>query len=459
MADKGFSRRAVLRWGLAGVATAAAPTVSSSFSTAFARTATTLTWMGWGGSKRITGIAQAVDKRLPSLGSQYSINIVDGGPNDQSVAAAIRLRLASGTDLPEIVQFNRTQIAEFADAGELLDLGSIYAGKESDLYSGARDLVTVDGTFVAVPLGLNGKLFYYRGDLFEKAGVDAEAIRSVDELINAGRAIQEKANSNILNLGPQPVAYWPGELISAYPGARFFADKNGQFQIGSSPAFKESFAFLKQLYASNVTLKVDDFNSDWQPAIAQGKVASFLNAVWLRLFLPKFAPDQAGLWKVTAWPQLTPLADQRFGSEAGGSVFVVLKRAKNAAAAADFLRQVFLDATGAFAVFQDTGVTPLIRTAKDEFLAAMAKPQRPAGMSDRDFALQPANYFGPKLAEAELASYDRVKVLGYDPAASRGLDIINQWLRKYMADDVDLDTALSSANADMEAQIGNPYAQ
>jgi hypothetical protein len=47
-------------------------------------------------------------------------------------------------------------------------------------------------------------------------------------------------------------------------------------------------------------------------------------------------------------------------------------------------------------------------------------------------------------------------VLKYDPAASKGLDIINQWLQKYLAG-TDLDTALKSAQSDMETQIGNPF--
>jgi ABC-type glycerol-3-phosphate transport system substrate-binding protein len=402
-------------------------------------------------------MAASVATQVPAIGGAFAVEAVDGGPGDQEVAAAIRLALASGENLPEIVQLNRTQVAEFAASGELLPLDDIYAGVGDDIYAGAQALTKVGDNFVAFPFELKSKLFYYRRDLYETAGIDAAAIVSVDDFVAAGRALQEKAGTNILNLGPQPAGYYLGELVSAYPDARFFADENGAFTVTSNPAFRDAFGLVKQLVDSGVTNKIDDWSSDWQPAIADNKVASFLNANWLKFFLPTFAPAQGGLWNVGLWPQLSPLADQRYGSEAGGSVFVVMKRSVNAQAAADYLRQVFFDKAGALAAYNAIGVTPLIKSAKDDFLALSEKPQKPEGMSDADFALQPGNYFGPAFAKTELESYDYVKVLKYDPAASKGLDIAVQWLQKYVSGGADIDTALSSAQADMESQIGNPF--
>lgn len=446
-----FSRRGVLGLGAASLAASAMPF------RAFAQTAVPIKWMSWGGATGIAKIAAAVESQLPAIGGAYAVETIDGGQGDQDVAAAVRLALASGENLPEIVQLNRTQVAEFAASDELLPLDDIFSSVADDLYVGAQELSKIGDSFVAFPYELKSKLFYYRRDLYETAGVDAAAIVSVDDFLNAGKALQEKAGTNILNLGPKPVGYWLGELVSAYPETRFFADEHGTFTLTSNPAFRDAFGFVKTLVDSGVTIEIDDWSSDWQPAIADNKVASFLNASWLKFFLPTFAPAQTGLWNVGLWPQLTPLADQRYGSEAGGAVFVVLKRSANAQAAADYLRQVFFEKAGALAVYNARGVTPLIKSAKEDFLALSEKPQRPAGMSDADFALQPSNYFGPTFAKTELDSYDYVKVLQYDPAASKGLDIANQWLQKYVTGAADLDGALSSAQADMESQIGNPF--
>ncbi len=213
--------------------------------------------------------------------------------------------------------------------------------------------------------------------------------------------------------------------VSEHEGARFFANQDGSYGLADSEAFKAAFGYTKSLYDSGLTLKVDDWSSDWQPAVADGKIASFLNASWLKHFLPTFAPAQSGKWKVGLWPQLSPLADQRYGSEAGGSVFVVLKRSADAQAAADYLRQVFLEREGAMTAFRGFGSTPMIKSAKDEFLELRKSPVRPDAMSDADFALLPGNYFGPDAAVKELESYEYVRVMQNDPQASKGLDIAN----------------------------------
>jgi len=462
MSDTKLSRRQMLKlMGAAGasVAIAGGPPLSRfAPRSTRAQSPTTLRWMSWGGAKGIMKMADAIKANLPDLASKFSTNVVDGGPGDQDVAAALRLALASGQNIPEIVQLNRTQIAEFAAAGELTVLDDVYASVKDDLYSGALELVKVGDQSVAFPFELKSKIFYYRDDIFQKAGVDPSKIVTTDDLITAGKTLMDKVPSaRLLNLGPQPAGYWVGELVSAYPNSTYFADQQGNFTLSSNKGFAEAFTFLKSLLDAKITLTADDWSTDWQPAIANNKVASFLLANWMKLFLPTFAPDQHGMWKVALWPQLSPLADQRYGSEAGGSVNVVPKRAPNASAAVEFLSQVFLDKKGAMVPYNAIGLTPMLKSLKDDLLAGAKNPVRPSGMSDSDFAAQPNVFFGPDLIALELQSYDYVKVLNYDPAASKGLDILTQWLNKFMSGSVDVNGALSGAASDMESQIGNPY--
>ncbi len=445
-----FTRRSVLQLAGASAVASAVPF------RVFGQSKTPLKWMTWGGTANVEKIINTVATQVPAIGNAYDVTAIDGGPGDQEVAAALRLALASGQNLPDIVQLNRTQLTEFAMSGAVLSFDDFFADLKDDVYSGALEVAKVDDHFAAVPLSINSKLFYYRTDLFEKAGIDIASLGTVDGFLAAGQAMKEKGGSSILNLGPQPATYWLAELISAYPGSRYFADKDGTYTLTTNPAFKESFSFLKTLYDSGLTAKIDDWSSDWQPAIANGQVASFLGANWLKVFLPNFAPDLAGKWGVSLWPSLAPLADQRHGTESGGAVYVVPKDAPNASAAVDYLRKVYFEKEGALAMSMALGQTPLIKSAKDEFLARAANPVKPDGMSDKDFALNPDNYFGSTLAPTEIGSFDYATVLQYDPAASKGLDIISQWLQKAVGG-MDVDQALQSAQADMESQIGNPF--
>lgn len=451
------NRRNLLKLaGLGAAGMAAAPLLGLP-GAARAQSKTTLTWMGWGGSKYQPQIARLVADKIPAIGSKYDIKVIDGGPGDDDVANQIRLALASGQNIPEIVTFNRIEVPEFALADELMTLDDIIGPVKDDLYSGALALSEYGGHYMAIPLQVKSKMFYWRQDLFEKAGVDPARIASFDDFISAGKALQQKAGTNILNLGPQPADYITGEIVSAYPNTAMYADKDGNFTLTTNKGYAAAFEIQKKLFDSGVTLKVDDFSSDWQPAIVDNKVAGFLLSNWLKVFLPTFAPAQKGLWKAGLWPQLTPYADQRYGCEGGGSVLVVMKRAPNAQAAVDYLRQVFLEKAGQMLVYQSYGATPLLKSAKDEFLDAVRNPQKLPGMSDEDFAKQPGVFFGPDFLETELESYDYVKIPDFDPASSKGVTIVSSWLQKYLAGGTDLNGALSGAQGDLQSQIGNPY--
>jgi ABC-type glycerol-3-phosphate transport system substrate-binding protein len=451
------SRRNLLKLAGLGAAGLAAPPFAGWAGAARAQSKTTLHWMGWGGSKYQPKIAGLVAKQIPAIGAKYDIKVVDGGPGDDDVANQIRLALASGQNIPEIVTFNRIQVPEFTLADELVTLDEVIEPIKDDLYAGALQLSKYADHYMAVPLQVKSKMFYWRADLFEKGGVDPGKLVSFEDFINAGKALQEKAGTNIMNLGPQPAAYLTGELVSAYPDTKMYADRDGNYTLTTNKAYADAFEIQKRLVDSGVTLKIDDFSSDWQPAVADNKIAGFLLSNWLKVFLPTFAPDQKGLWKGGLWPQLTPYGDQRYGCEGGGSVLVVMKRSPNAQAAVDYLRQVFLEKAGEMLVYQSYGATPLLKSAKDDFLEAVKNPQKLEGMSEADFAKQPGVFFGPEFLEQELASYDYVLVPDFDPAASKALAIIKPWLQKYIAGGVELQAALSGAESDLKSQIGNPY--
>jgi multiple sugar transport system substrate-binding protein len=413
-----------------------------------------LTWGGGGAITKLQGNYDTLSKVYPELGQKIGIKgLAQGG--DFGVAQSLRLALAAGQGIPDMVQLNRTQVAEFAD--ELMDLEAAFAPVKDDLYAGALAVATYGGKFVAYPMEVKSKIFFYRGDMFDQAGIKVEAIKSTADFINAGKALRAKfPKTYMLNLGPQPVQYWIGEFLSAYPDARF-ADEGGNYQVKTNPAFADTFTFMKEIQDSGIALAVDDWTTDWQPSFAQEAIGASLLANWMKFFLPTFAPKQAAKWKVANWPALAPLADQKFGSEAGGSVVVVPKRAPHVQEAMDYLNKTFLDKKGSVALFQNGFVTPLLKSAQGDVLDYVHNAKKPADMKDEDWAALPQNFFGPDYQQFEFSTYDNVKVFNYDPSATKEIDILRQWLIKYLAGSTQLNDALASAQADMEGQIGNPY--
>lgn len=442
----------------AAATTAAAPKGSPTPELAKAgQGGTNLTYVVWGGTAGPAKEYATITSVYPDMAKQYSLSLISAGTGDGEVANSLRLALAAGKNIPDIVALNRIQLAEFVEAGEVADLTEAFAPVKDDLYAGALNLVTYNGKVMAFPRELKSKLFYYRGDMFDKAGIKLDDLNTTAGFIEAGKKFHAAfPKSYIINLGPKPAGYYPGMFLSAYPNTSM-ADSSGKYQLTSNKAFADSFKFLKDILDAKISLPIDDFSNDWKQSFDQEAIGGALGANWLRFFLPGYAPKQTGLWKVTNWPKFGLLADQSFGSEAGGSIWIVPKRAPHAKEAITYLSKLALDRQGSVALYKNGGFTPLIKSAQPDVLDYVKNAKKPEAMKDAAWAAQPQNFFGKDFPEIEFNSYATVKVFPYDPSASKEFDILNQGLQKYMGGDTPLDQTLAKAQSDMEGQIGNPY--
>ena len=416
----------------------------------------TLRLMTWGSTTQSEARDAGLRAAYPEL-EATKVEFLVGGAGDADVAKALRLALAAGQNIPDMLQLNRTQIPEFAAAGEITDLGDVYAKYKNDLYAGALELAKYQGKYICFPNQLKSKIFYYRADKFDEAGIKVADIKTTSDWINAGKAFNAKfAKSYIMNLGPQPAQYWLGEMLSAYTDVRF-ADPGGNYRVTKDKAFADVLGFLKDVYDAKIAFPVDDFTTDWQKAFVDEAVCGSLISMWMKGTLPKFVPDQRGKWKATLWPALSPMADQRYGSDAGGSVYIVPKRCPHPQEAMDYLSKEFLEKKGTLACYQKTGMIPLVKSAKDDLMNIVRSAKKPDSMSDTDWAIQPAVFFGPEYIEFEMSSYEYLRVFDYDPSATKEIGILRDWLIKLLDNKATLAQALSGAEADMKSQIGDPY--
>jgi ABC-type glycerol-3-phosphate transport system substrate-binding protein len=300
---------------------------------------------------------------------------------------------------------------------------------------------------------MKAKNWYYRKDLFEKAGLDLNAIKTLDDYMAAGKKYhQVHPKSFIMNIGPQPIHYWYFMILSHWEDVRV-ADKDGNYQVTKNPHFKDLFNWLKTWKTSGISFNTDDWSQDWQPAFADSTIGGDLVSNWMNSFLPKYAPDQKGLWGLALWPEFN-----RTGSEAGGSVVVIPKGAKNPDAAFEFASKMFLDPKGAVYNFQSGGNPGATKAGQDairEITASMKT--KPADMKDDDWKVAPVNFFGVDFMDPINKALEVLKVFPYDPKAQAELDILRKHCEAFIADKETLDQALAGAEGDMKAQLGNPY--
>ena len=461
-----FSRRSVLKYGsigaaalgLAACSSSAKPAVTSKTGTSGASSATLTIWT-WAGASILQSAFTAVRATSKDFAG-FKPNIQTVAANDYATAEKFSLALSGGTALPDILQLNYTEMPQFAAAGVLEDLSAVYAPYSADLYAGALQVAKYNGHFYAFPESLNPKLFYYRSDLFAEAKIDPSSIQTVDDYIAAGTQFSKKFPGRyIMNLNTEPQPYVFGEMISAYAPISF-ASPSGKYQITSNPGFEQVFSFLSQIHDSKIAYPVDDFTTDWPSAIKNQNICGYLGADWIDEFLPGYATlSQYGKWAAIPWPALSPMADQQYGSDAGGSLFVVPKGAKNSQAAIEFLKQWRLSPDGSLAAFNATGILPINQTTSSTVISSLNSAKRPAGTSQADWLELPQHYFGSDYIATKLQAMNRVKVFGYDPAAVKEWSsIVSDWLTKLLTG-TSVSAALAGMQQDMDTQVGNPYSQ
>ncbi|WBU37447.1 ABC transporter substrate-binding protein [Homoserinibacter sp. YIM 151385] len=398
-----------------------------------------VTLLTWGDTKFAELQGETYNDTFPD--EEIDLKVVSGGQDDADSLEKFRLALSSGQDIPDIVQLNYSSLAEFAEAGVLADLEP-YVGDQLDgITNAGQELMQYDDQLLAVPYEVKTKLWFYRTDLFQEAGIDVAEVRTQDDFIAAGEKLQLVApESYMWNLGPNPAAYNLGEILSGN-GARF-SEKEPECAIvvESDPGVRDGFTALKELRESGVVEpNIDDFSPEWQSGLADGTIASTLLASWFPSFLEEYAPDLAGKWGVTTWPEIGG-ADG--GSEAAGSIFVIPADAPNKDAAARLLAGTLIDDEGAQAYVDARG---------GSFPSAVAAVVENAKST-------PNEYFGDSLATAYEASSENYSVFPYDPASLTEAGIVQEQLVNYLAaDDRDPSSFLQTAQQQIESQVGCPY--
>ena len=375
---------------------------------------------------------------FPDLAKGLTFQAVSAGANDADAVAKLRLQLSSGKDIPDVVQLNYSAVAEFAQAGVLADLGSLLAPYSGNVTQAAQTLMKYNNTVVAIPFEVKEKLWFYRSDLFQAAGIDPTKVKTQQDFVDAGKQLKAKyPKSNIWNLGPNPQQYQWNMIVSGN-GAQYSTQSPCAITVGTDPGLAAAFQAVKDLRKSGVVANIDDFTPEWQTALADGTVASTLSASWLPQFLQQYAPDLAGKWAVTTWPEI---GGAKGGSEAGGSVFVIPKASQHKEGAIKFLANMLMTKQGAgvYVAANPSYIPNVVELLNDP-------------------AVRNNAYFGTSLIDAYLAASQDYKLFPFDPASIAETTVLSEQLAKYLASpDPSPATFLKAAQTQLESQIGCPW--
>lgn len=397
-----------------------------------------LTGMVWGSTENHEKMTEELFQANPELADKYEIEWIIGGEGDSNVAEKIRLALSANTAAADFVQLNYTQVAEFAEAECLKDISSSIDKYRDDLLDAAVMLSQYKGQSVAFPFELKPRLWFYREDIFQEAGVDASQIHNADDLIEAGRKIQAvHPECYIWNIGSDAPAY--SYFLTLSGNGAGFHDADGNYKIVSDQGVRSMLEDYKKIVDSGVVMNTSDWTKDWENALNDGTLVSQLSASWLSqdTFLPTYADGQEGKWKAAVWPQLGG-ADG--GSDAGGSVFVIPAFSSAPEEAAEFLEALTLSEEGRLALYHKILAIPVNQNVLES-----------------EEVKQPDAFFGDSLLQAEKEALKQYRIFDYSPKAAQETTIAVEYFTKAVYGRMGIDEALEAAQTDMRNMLLNAY--
>ncbi|MEM1505111.1 ABC transporter substrate-binding protein [Domibacillus sp. 8LH] len=293
LTKKAFVLSSALFLGLAGCSTAEKKEESSGSSG------------GGGGDQTVVDIFQfkvEFKNQFEELAKQYEeehpevdINVQTvGGGNDY--ASALKSKFASG-DEPAIFNINgAVDVQQYRD--RLIDVSDTKAAGAA--LEGTLESVTEDGKVLGLPYNQEGYGFVYNKEIFEKAGVDADSIKSMEDLTKAVKTLDSKKDE----LGIDAVFAFAGKekwTEGNHGSNSFIADDfNGSvmeaFQAKELPFTKaeqyKEYIDLQNKYSVQPVLSLD-YSQQVEELFSTGRVAMIKQGNWVYPTIEQMDPELA----------------------------------------------------------------------------------------------------------------------------------------------------------------------
>lgn len=277
------------------------------------------------------------ESKHPGSKLTYEIQVWDG------IVPKLQTALASSSSTPDIIELGNTQAPTFCAVGALTDISSMKDELGGDdLTKSLVDLGSHDGKMYAAPFYAGSRIFFYRKDMFDAAGVKVPT--TIDELTAAATTLQQ-ANASTPNFSGLylPGIAWQSTIAWLFTnGGRLATEKGGKWQGGLSSAESQaSIAQMQALWRSGSTSgTVTDSTTASQPFVPfnTGETAMFFGFNWHLSSIDKALVD-AGKVGYFAFP---PVSAGGVGHPfAGGSNVAISGKTKNKALATSAMKLIF----------------------------------------------------------------------------------------------------------------------
>ncbi|MGW5861738.1 ABC transporter substrate-binding protein [Streptomyces sp. NPDC055239] len=239
---------------------------------------------------------------------------------------------------PDILHVEYQALPQIVTTGGLRDLSAEVADLAEGFLPAAWQSVRPGGKTWAVPMDFCPMAFFYRKDLFDKAGI--EVPRTWQEFRHAASAVRRADRGARITTFPlNDGAFFAG--MAWQTGAPWWDIASDSWRVGIDSAGTVRVAeYWQDMVSSDRAARDATGTQSWISAMHHGRLWGMLGATWGVGMLKKSLPADKGRWAVAPLPTWS---DDPSTGVWGGSAFGVSAESKAPEAALTFLRWLSTD--------------------------------------------------------------------------------------------------------------------
>jgi lactose/L-arabinose transport system substrate-binding protein len=323
----------------------------------------------WGWSAALDGL-KVVDADFRQAYPNIDVEYVARQPAD--VYQQLQLAAAAGTGFPDVSLIEDSHLAQFASLGVLADISAKVQPYVPQFNAARWQQAMADGKYYAMPWDSGPVAVFYRRDVFQKAGVNPDSIKTWDDYYQAAKTIKEKAG---VPMWQQAKAQNDGRLFEMllWQQGLGYVDKDGAVILDKDPKIQQTLEYIGKFWQEGLAADTQPWTDAWYKEMADGTVATVPEAVWMGTFFKSFiAPDAAGKWGVFKLP-----AWQAGGAQSandGGSSLAIFDASKQKDAAWAYVQFHLGLPREQVAIYEKTDLFPGLETAYSDPAFQQADP-------------------------------------------------------------------------------------
>ncbi|CDZ24227.1 putative arabinose-binding protein [[Clostridium] cellulosi] len=283
------------------------------------------------------------------------------------------IALQSGIGAPDIADIEINKFANFVQGSNpaLVELNDIVEPVKDNLIMGRLDNYAKDGKYYGIDYHVGAEVMYYNKEILDKAGVNADDIKTWDDYIAAGKKVVAATGKPMTTI--ETTEHWSYYPLINMQGSDLF-DTNGKAVMDNEVNIKTLQMLKDMLYKDKIAVVAPGgfhHSEEYWAWMNKGNAASIWMPLWYMGRFVQYMPDLKG--KIIIRP-MPVFPDGKKSAGMGGTASVITKQSKNIEVVKQFMAEAKLSKEGSIKTWTVLGFDPIRKDAWTD--PAMSAPNK-----------------------------------------------------------------------------------